>query len=381
MIRRPSEAKSTGCLSDRNLGKTDLFATIVNFFGAEHRRNSSGHMPTMIQVAERAKVSIATVSNVIRGTQPVSAALAERVRKAIRDLDYYPNEIARSLKVKQTRMLGMIIPDITNPFFPELIRGAEDTAFERGYFLVTANTNEQLERECRSISAFRSYRVGGILLASATGEKSDHIKNVIQAGIAVVCVDRSIKGLKTDAILLDNARGSQDCVRHLIESGHKKIAIITGPPSLQTGMERLKGYEDALDEARIPVDRKLILEGDFRDESGYRLVKKLLSRRTKPTALFVCNGMMTLGVLKAFDEFRIRCPQDIALATFDDLGVDRSFHPHLTVVVQPSYDIGSRAASLLIDRIEKKSTKGPIIIRVLPTLVVRESTAAWTRSE
>jgi len=334
-------------------------------------------MPTIIEVAQRAKVSIATVSNVIRGTRHVSPALESRVREAISSLDYYPNEIARGLKVKQTRMLGIIIPDITNPFFPEIIRGAEDTAFDRGYFLVTANTDDQVERERRILSALRSYRVDGILLASATRGKAGHIKSIIQAGISVVCLDRSLPGVKTDAVLLDNVLGSREGVRHLIQIGHRRIGIITGPTCLQTGRERLRGYEEAHNEAGIAIDRNLVLEGDFRDESGYRLTKEIFRKRTKPTAIFVCNGVMAVGVLKAIDEIGIRCPQDIALATFDDLTVDRSFHPHLTVVVQPSYDIGSLGATLLMDRIEGKSKKNPTTVRVAPKLIVRESTAAW----
>jgi LacI family transcriptional regulator len=333
-------------------------------------------MPTIVEVAKRARVSIATVSNVIRGTRKVSPALEERVRAAIRDLDYYPNEIARSLKVKQTRMLGMIVPDITNPFFPEIIRGAEDTAFERGYFLVTANTDEQIGRERRIIAALRSYRVDGILLASAPGKDTSHIRSTIQAGTSVVCLDRAVSGIETDAVLLDNVRGGREGVRHLIQAGHSRIAIITGSLTLQTGRERLRGYEDALAEAGIEIDRKLILEGDFRDESGYRLGKELLCRRERPSAIFVCNGVMTLGVLKAFEEMGVRCPEDIALATFDDLAVDRSFHPHLTAVVQPSYDIGSRAATILMDRIEGKLAKEPFVVRIVPTLIVRESTRA-----
>jgi LacI family transcriptional regulator len=334
-------------------------------------------MTTIVEVAKRARVSIATVSNVIRETKPVSPALRERVYSAIRELDYSPNAIARSLKVKQTRMLGMVLPDITNPFFPEIIRGAEDAAFERGYFLVTANTDEQLGRERRIVSAFRSYRADGILLASAPGKDSSHIRNTIDAGIAVVCLDRAVSGVKTDAVLLDNVRGGRECVRHLIQTGHRRIAIITGSLKLQTGLERLRGYEEALREADIAIDKKLILEGDFRDGSGYRLAKELLRRRTKATALFVCNGVMTVGVLKAFEELGVRCPADISIATFDDLAVDRSFHPHLTAVVQPGYEIGSRAATILMDRIEGKLlTRDSLVVRIAPTLVVRESTRA-----
>ena len=331
-------------------------------------------MPTIVEVAERGQVSIATVSNVIRGTRRVSPALEDRVRASIRDLDYYPNEIARSLKVKQTRMLGMVLPDITNPFFPEIIRGAEDTAFERGYFLVTANTDEQIGRERRVVSALRSYRVDGILLASTPGNDTNHIRNTIDSGVSVVCLDRPVSGVKTDAVLLDNVRGGHECVRHLIHVGHRRIAIITGHLKAQIARERLQGYEEALREADIEVDPALVLEGDFRDESGYRLGKQLLHGRVRPTAIFVCNGVMTLGVLKAFEEMRVACPGDIALATFDDLAVDRSFHPHLTAVVQPGYEMGARAATILMDRIEGKLTRQPFVVRIVPTLVIREST-------
>jgi LacI family transcriptional regulator len=304
----------------------------------------------------------------------VSPALQERVQTAIRELDYSPNEIARSLKVKQTRMLALVLPDITNPFFPEIIRGAEDTAFERGYFLLTANTDEQIGRERRIISALRSYRVDGILLASAPGKDSNHIKSVMRGGISIVCLDRTVAGIKTDAVLLDNVRGGRECVRHLIQGGHSKIAIITGSLALQTGIERLRGYEEALREADIEIDPGLVLEGDFREESGYRLGKQLLQHRVRPTAIFVCNGVMTLGVLKALEEAGVQCPDDIALATFDDLAMDRSFHPHLTAVVQPGYEMGARAATILMDRVEGKLTNEPFIVRIVPTLVVREST-------
>lgn len=331
-------------------------------------------MATIVEVAQRAGVSIATVSNVIRGTKRVSPAVHARVQTAIRELDYYPNEIARSLKVKQTRMLGIVLPDITNPFFPEVIRGAEDSAYDRGYFLVTANTDEQIGRERRVVSALRSYRVDGILLASAPGSDTSHIQSAIASGLPVVCIDRPVSGVMTDSVLLDNVRGGHECVRHLIQLGHRKIAIITGKLDAQIARERLAGYEKALHEADIAVDSALVLKGDFRDESGYRLGKQLLSGKNKATAVFICNGVMTLGFLKALEESGKKCPEDISLATFDDLAVDRSFHPHLTAVVQPSYEMGARAATILMDRIEGKRAGDASAVRIVPTLVIREST-------
>jgi LacI family transcriptional regulator len=334
-----------------------------------------------VEVAERAKVSIATVSNVIRGTRRVSPKLTERVRAAIRALNYSPNEIARSLKVKQTRMLCIVLPDITNPFFPEIIRGAEDSAFERGYFLVTANTDEQIGRERRIVAALRSYRVDGILLASASGTDKSYLKSTMDAGVALVCLDRAVPGIKADAVLFDNVRGARECVRHIIQRGHRRIAIVTGALNLQTGRERLCGYEEALREADIPVDPRLILEGDFRRESGYRLAKRVMQQSITPAAIFVCNGVMTIGVLQAFEEMGIRCPNDVALATFDDLAMDSLFRAHLTSVVQPSYEMGARAATILMDRIEGRLTKEPVIVRISPTLILRESTEAQVRSD
>jgi LacI family transcriptional regulator len=170
-------------------------------------------------------------------------------------------------------------------------------------------------------------------------------------------------------------RGSRECVRHLIQMGHRRIALITGQLQAEISRERLKGYEEALREADIKVDPTLVMEGDFREESGYRLTRQLLQKRIPVTAIFACNGVMTLGALKAFEELGIKCPDQMALATFDDLAVDHSFHPHLTAVVQPSYEIGARAATILIDRIEGKLKGRLSVVRIVPALVVRESTS------
>jgi LacI family transcriptional regulator len=336
-------------------------------------------MSTIIEVAKLAGVSTATVSNVIRSTRVVSSRRTERVRAAIKQLNYSPNEIARSLKVRQTRILAMVLPDITNPFFPELIRGAEDAAFARGYFLVTANTDEQVGRERRIIEAFRSYRVGGILLATAQGRKgpdADHISALIQGGMPVVCLDRTVPNVKTDAVLLDNTGGARECVRHLIKQGYSSIAMVSGPAHLQTAHERFEGYRLALEDAGIPVQQSLIIRGDFRFESGYQAVIKLLKLKKRPDAIFVANGVMAQGALKAIDTLELRCPEDLALATFDHLASEYSHQPELTSVVQPSYDMGSRAGGMLMDRIEGRLQGGYSVIRVAPTLIVRVSSVA-----
>ena len=309
----------------------------------------------------------------IRGTARVSQSLRERVVTAIRELEYYPGSVASDM-VKQTCMLGMILPDITNPFFPEIMRGAEDRAYERGYLLVTANTDERIEREREVVSALRSRRVDGILLAAAPGGDSGHIRAAMEAGVSVVCVDRAVKGVDTDAVLLDNVIGGKRCVQHLIRSGYRKIAIIAGPLKVQSARERYQGYRDALQDAGIEFARQFVQEGDYRKESGYKLAKKLASMRDRPSALFICNGVMTTGVLEAFEELGVQFPQDIAIATFDDLALGRLLHPRLTTVVQPGYEIGSRAATVLMDRVEGKLKGSFQTIRLTPTLTVGGTT-------
>jgi LacI family transcriptional regulator len=208
------------------------------------------------------------------------------------------------------------------------------------------------------------------------GSDFEHIRRTIDSGIPMVCLDRSPNGIKIDAILLDNVRAAQECVRHLIRTGYRSIAILTGPLGLSVARERLRGYEQGLREANIAVSPDLILEGDFREQSGYRLAKQLLLQFTRPCAILVSNGVMALGVLQAFEELGVRCPDDVAIATFDDLDGDRAFHPRLTVVSQPGYEMGARGATLLMDRIEDKWTRKPGVVRVAPLLVVRDSTRA-----
>jgi LacI family transcriptional regulator, galactose operon repressor len=332
---------------------------------------------TIKEVARHAKVSVGTVSNVLSGGSSVRADLRDRVQASIQALDYHPNHSARSLKSKQTKTLGMVISDITNPFFPLVIRGAEDAASAQGYFLITFNTDDHLERERQVLLLLRSRRVDGLLLVVApnSGDNS-HIDALTEDGIPIVCLDRIPDSKKIlDSVLVDNVKGTQMCIQHLIMRGHTRIAIITGSLVLKNARERLKGYELALAEAGLEIDRGLVLEGDFREEAGLRLGKELLLRYKRPTALFVSNAMMTLGVLEALEEIGLSCPEDIALATFDDLPEARVFRPHLTAVRQPCYQIGYQGAELLLRRIQGELPSKPVTIRLEPELKIRESTS------
>jgi LacI family transcriptional regulator len=338
-------------------------------------------MATIKEVAKRARVSVGTVSNILSDLVPVSPKLRDRVMTAIKELDYHPSHIARSLKIRQTKMLGMIIPDITNPFFPQLVRGAEDAALKHGYLLVTFNTDDRVDREERVLSVLRARRVDGILLVIAHNTaRSLHIERTIDAGVPLVCLDRIPSGIKVDAVATDNKKGAEVCVRHLISAGHKRIAMITGPMDVRTAQDRLDGYKVALRQARMRVDPELVLHGDYHLESGYRLAKDLLLRRNRPDAIFASNGMMALGVVKALEETRLRCPEDISIAAFDDLPMADVYRPHLTAVAQPAYETGRRGAELLIRRIENLETNAKTIEILLdPELKIRESTAPRTK--
>lgn len=336
-------------------------------------------MPTLREIADRAGVSVGTVSNVINGTAAVSAVRRERVLAAIRELDYQPNHVARSLKLKKTRMLGMVISDITNPFFPQLVRGAEDAALKNSYLLITFNTDDNVEREKRVLSVLRQRRVDGVLLVVAPNAGDDgHIRSILDSGMPIVCLDRLPAGIEVDSVSVDNVAGARDCVRHLISMGHRRIAILTGPRAVQTAAERLQGYQEALIQAGIAVDPGLVLEGDFRSESGYRLGRALLAGSDRPTAVFVCNNMMALGLLRALAELGLNCPRDVAVASFDDFPLAEAFQPRMTAVAQPAYCIGYRGAELLIARIEGRPVEPrPSRIRLATQLLVRESSTGY----
>jgi LacI family transcriptional regulator, galactose operon repressor len=334
-------------------------------------------MATVKEVAKRAGVSVGTVSNVLTGVTPVSAGLRERVRSAVRELDYHPDYVARSLKLRHTMMLGMIISDVTNPFFSSLVRGAEDAALERNYLLLTFNTDDRIEREKRALAVLRSRRADGILLVVAPqAEDYDHVAETLALGTPVVCLDRVPPKLKVDSVTVNNVKAARDCVQHLIARGHRRIGIITGSMALQTARQRLRGYEKALADAGIPMSPELVREGDFRTPSGYALGRELLSMPHRPSAIFSSNGMMALGVLKAIEELGLNCPNDVALAVFDDLPMADIIRPHLTTVAQPAYHMGYRGAELLIRKISGQMTKdGKVNVSLEAELKIRESTA------
>jgi DNA-binding LacI/PurR family transcriptional regulator len=308
---------------------------------------------TMRQIAERANVSIGTVSHVINETAAVRPKLRDRVLEAIRSMGYQPSALAQGLRKNRTNMLGMVIPDITNPFFPSVVRGVEDVAYKRSFRVILCNADNDPSKEASYVRELRSYRIAGLLIIPAGGaDIAGHLRAYASASVPVVCIDRVPEGWKGDAVLVANAEGAYQATRHLIQVGHKRLAVIAGPLSLTNAAERLKGFTRALNEAGIEIEPEFVQESRFDTASGYQAALRLLRMLPRPTAIFACNDLMAYGVLQAARELGLRCPEDLSIAGFDSLEFAKFTDPSLTSVYQPGYQLGATATRLLLQRVD-----------------------------
>jgi DNA-binding LacI/PurR family transcriptional regulator len=332
---------------------------------------------TIKEVAELAGVSVGTVSHVITGAVPVTEPLRKKVQEAIRKLDYHPNHIARSLKTSKTRTLGVIVPDLTISFYPKVIRGAEAAARQQGYTLIAVNSDDHADRQRELLSLLRSQRVEGILLAAAAPGSAG--PQTVEAGVPVVYLDRIPDREEVDTVSAEDLKAAEMAVQHLLDAGYRRIAIVTGPQILRNERRRLQGYREALRKAGVGYDEALVWEGNFRPEDVAAMCgPRLRDAATRPRAILCTNGPTGLGVLRAFHDCGLSTPGDVALVTFDELTLDDLFTPAITTVVQPAYDIGFRAAQILMDRIQHRGegTEEPVTLRLPATLRVRESSRA-----
>jgi DNA-binding LacI/PurR family transcriptional regulator len=331
-------------------------------------------MATIKEVADRAGVAVGTVSHVITGSVPVSDLLRRKVQAAIRELDYHPNHVARSLKTAKTRTLGIIVPDMTIPYFPKLIRGAEAAARKRGYSLIAVNSDDDADRQRDLLSLLRSQRVEGILLVMAAAPTpATQIARMVDAGMRIVCLDRIPDRVPVDCVSVEDTEAAEIGVRHLIEQGHERIAIVTGPQTLRNERQRLLGYKQAMDAAGLPITEDLVWFGNLRPEDVGALCRERLRNGRRPEAMFCTNGPTGLGALRAIRDCGLRTPEDIAFVTVDELTVDDLFYPSITTVIQPAYDIGGRAAEILLDRIESSSASDSMNVRLQAVLKVGQS--------
>lgn len=327
----------------------------------------------MHDVAERARVSVTTVSHVINETRPVSDELRGRVLAAIDELGYQPNVLARSLRRGKTHTIGMVVPDSANPFFAEVARGVEDASFEDSYSVILCNSDGDLNKELLYINVLVEKQVDGIIFVAA-GVSTEHIRDLQAQRMPLVVIDRDIPDVAVDSVLTDNARGGELATRHLLELGHRRIGCITGPSDVTPSAERIIGYLQALHSAGVLVDEELVVKGDFQYESGYFATRQLLAMDDPPTAIFACNDLMAIGAISAALEVERHVPADVSVVGFDDVRLASFANPPLTTVAQPKYEMGVMAMKMLLERM--RDLDMPPRQRLLDThLLVRRSTA------
>ena len=333
-------------------------------------RSSSG-VTKIGDVARQAGVSPATVSRVMNGSGAVSPERAAKVRAAAAALGYTPSSAARALRQQRTRVWAAIVADIQNPFFTAVVRGIEDEALAAGHRLVLGNSDEDLEKEAAYLDIAVAEQMAGVVIAVASA-KDSRLDAVLERGVPVVAIDRRPKRHEdaVDSVVVDNEAGARQATAHLFEAGASRVACVTGPARVSTASERLAGYQRAVRAHGAKVDQDLVRRADFREDGGYAETRALLSARRRPDALFVANNLMTIGALRAVHEAGLRVPDDLLLVGFDDAPWTTLVSPQLTVVAQPTHEIGRQAALLLATA---SADLPPRHVVLPPTLLVRES--------
>ena len=332
---------------------------------------SADRSATIKDVASHAAVSVATVSAVINQNKYVSPELVQRVHASIAALGYQRNSFARGLKTQVSHCIGLIVPDIMNPFYTNIARGVEDVAHAHNYSLILGNTDEDPEKEKKYLQLLESKQADGLIIA-VTDRSYPYLQSLPIQNLALVSIDRSLFDLGIDTVMVENKEGARTAIEHLLTLGHRRIGLLTGARDIAPTEERLQGYTEALERHGIAVDSSLISTTRPRVDGGEKGALQLLSLEDRPTALFMMDGTMVIGALQTITRLGLRCPEDIAIASFDDFVWASVMRPRLTVVDQPTYEIGKQSARLLFERLQNRE-KAPTEIRLPTQLIVRES--------
>lgn len=333
---------------------------------------------TIKDIAKYAGVSPATVSRVINNTTNVSEATKNNVLEIIEKYNYSPNIFAKSLSKNESNTIGVIVPDVTNPFFGEVIKGVSEVADKNKLNMILCDTGEDSQKEERHLINLKSQRLKGLIITPTSDSNefnSKHLKLLKDMGIPIVLIDRDVKRSNFDGVFIDNIKGAFDATTSLIENGHKKIALISGPENSKPGRDRKRGYIKAFETANIPLDEAIIFKGDFKLDSGYRYTKTILNMKDRPTAIFSSNNMMTLGCIKALNEYKFLIPKDISLIGFDDIETLNILGINISTIKRPTVEMGKIAMELLMERLIKKDNDKENIKRIIlePQLNLRGS--------
>lgn len=300
-------------------------------------------------VAAAAGVSAATVSRVLNpdaAAYPVRPESRERVLEAIERLGYRPNDLARALLHRRTNVVGLIIPDISNPYYPEVARGVEDAASTAGQRVVLCNTDRDIEKTTTYLDTLIKTRADGIIVVGGSADEAFAPDVFEPYGTRIVLVGRH--DLPYPSIQIDNVRAAHDATAYVLGLGHRRVAFLAGPHASHTVQDRLAGYRDALEDAHIAFDSNLVREGDFQEPSGYAAARALLGIDPRPTAVVAANDRMAFGAMAAVIDHGLRVPEDMSLVGFDDVSLASYLRPALTTVAIPSYEIGHQAMRVLL---------------------------------
>jgi LacI family transcriptional regulator len=331
---------------------------------------------TIKDVARVSGVSSMTVSRVINGGSRVSPATRRRVEEAIAELGYVPSRLARGLIAQKTGTLALIVPDVANPFFTLIVRGAEDVARRGNYRMILCDTRASLELEREVIEEMIAHRVEGVVVAPVSDRSRSHLRRLMRYGVPYVLVDRTVAGVESDVVVGDNVAGARHLVEHLLALGHRRIGFVVESDDVSTARDRHRGYRDALEAAGIPFDPALLVRAPPDPQGGFDGMTRLLTLADRPTAVFTVNNLVALGAVEAVRATGLEVPDDIALVCFDDIEYASRMYPFLTVMAQPAETLGTLSTQLLLDRIEERARERPRVIVLPADFIVRRSCGA-----
>jgi LacI family transcriptional regulator, galactose operon repressor len=331
---------------------------------------------TIDDIAKTAGVSRTTVSRVLNDSGYVKMETREKIIQAIKELNYTPSAIARSLSTNKTNTIGVIVPDINNSFFGEVIKGISEVTDRHNLNMILCDTDEDIKKELKAINLLKEQRIQGLIISSTSVEddsNSEYLRTLESLGIPVVLVDGHVKYSTFSGVFVDNIKGTFEGTDALIKAGHKKIAIITGRMNSKPAQDRLEGYKKALSNNGLPIEENYIFYGDYRQESAYKITKQILQMKNRPTAIFVSNNMMTLGCIKALFEENITIPDDIAIVGFDRIDVLNIIGMNISFIDGPTKEMGKLGAKLLVDNLLNKESREMKRVILEPKLVLKGS--------
>ena len=334
---------------------------------------------TIKDVAKAAGVSTATVSAVVNDSAFVSPPLRARVLDAVRDLGFAPSQAARNLRHGRSELIAIVVADLANPFYARAVCAAEAAVANWGYSLVVCNSDENPELEKRILARMRMLHCEGIILVPVSNALPDPARKSPARTIPTVLFGRNFDDSRIDAVAIDNFAAAYQATNYLLDLGHERIGAITGPQHVSTGKGRLDGMTAALAAKGVTLDNRLIRPGEFREDVAYSAARSLLAQPDRPTALYVANGLMALGVMRAIADLGLRCPEDISVASTDNIPGVRGLRPVLTRTEHPIVDMINEAVRLLIDRVKNKSESEARTVVFPTSLVVGDSCSPLNR--